>query len=615
VQPSPVAVARPGGSGESPGAAGPPSPARPGLEWLGLSLLIVPQLLLFASHVRTHVSPFYPINHDQLQVLEWAYRGALAVRANPSALLSALGAESMTQHAQFFKGPLLPLLAMASSSLFGIHRLSAALVNFAALAAGECAIYWYLRRRGGVPCGVLGVGLFLLASTHYYWVGGLDDLRRDYLGVLAMGVAFMTVAGYLVRGGRGIGAPALALVLVALSRSVSLVYWVLALGAACVLLALGTGLPPARAWVAARLGPCLRLLAVTSVIAGVQFALDLRRFWQYYAAFRLSGAASVRFREFGAVDRWQTLLYYPASLLEHSGTTLVTALVLAVALVPLGLLERGWRRPGAASDPTGPGGGRLGAHVLLFVLLAASSMAILTWYQPSPVPMGSLVVPLVVCVSLALRALSLKVAAGALMMVGGLALALGLGRFATEMLAPSYPPGRDGVNGATVRGLQAALYDHVDRTAGAGPDTPTASWLLVHDGLNKYVFDILAMERGAPPRDSVRHNQLPAVDAVPPEELVTAVAISDIVVGPLRMDGPPLNGFEYPGNASVRQLLGRLGDELSRDFDLVAAGPVVNPTAVAGLWVRRPGWRPTASPGPPPGPLPGWLEGRVRFEE
>jgi hypothetical protein len=217
-----------------------------GLEWLGLTLLIGLQLVLFTRYVGTYVAPIYPVNQDQLNILRWAYRGALVARAHHSELPSVLISPDSMAQAQLFKGALLPLLALASSSLLGIARLPALLVNFAALAAGECAIYWYLRRRGGAACGVLGVGLFLLARTHYYWAGGLDDLRRDYLGMVATGVAFMAVASYLARGGVGIAAPVLALILLALSRAVSLVYWALALGAACLLLALAGASAEAR---------------------------------------------------------------------------------------------------------------------------------------------------------------------------------------------------------------------------------------------------------------------------------------------------------------------------------------------------------------------------------
>ena len=190
---APPAAAVSGDPGPSPTSPEPVGTSggrgRAQLEWLGLALLVLLQLRLFTRYIRTYVSPFYPVNHDQLPVLEWAYRGARVARAHLLELPSVFVSPESLPHAQFFRGALLPLLAMASSSVLGVDRLSAALVNFAALAVGECAIYWYLRRRGGAPSGVLGMGLFLLAGTHYYWVGGLNDLRRDYLGVLAMGVS------------------------------------------------------------------------------------------------------------------------------------------------------------------------------------------------------------------------------------------------------------------------------------------------------------------------------------------------------------------------------------------------------------------------------------------
>ena len=50
------------------------------LEWLALGLLTAVELVLFRRYVDAYVAPFYPVNHDQLPVLEWAYRAAGVAR-------------------------------------------------------------------------------------------------------------------------------------------------------------------------------------------------------------------------------------------------------------------------------------------------------------------------------------------------------------------------------------------------------------------------------------------------------------------------------------------------------------------------------------------------------
>jgi hypothetical protein len=579
------------------------------LEWLGLGLLTAVELVLFRRYVDAYVAPFYPVNHDQLTVLEWAYRGAGVARAHPAELASWLSSSDSLRHLHVFKGALLPVSVLASAGLLGIGRAAAILVNFAVLAIGQAAVYRYLRRRFGVACGLLGIGLFLLAGTHYYWAGGLNDLRRDYLGVVAMGLSYMAVGTYLTRAGTGLTLPGLGLGLAALSRTVLLVYWLLTLGVLWSALAGRRALGPPSARLDAYTGRSARLLALVGALGCLAIAAEPGRFWRYYGGFRLSVDAVARFGEFGADTLLRQAVYYPASLIEHTRPMLVAACVLAVALVAIRVAEA-WARRRPAPERAAPPASApdLRAQLGLFGLLTLCTMGLLTWYQPSPLAIGCLVIPLVLVLGQATGALARPVAGIWMLLAGLIALGLGLGRFAGEMRGPTYPPHPSVANAATVGRIQTTLHERIRDAGPAG--APLVTWLLVHDGLNKYVFGILAMERGRPP-EIARHNQLPVNDDVPHAELLAAVRISDAVVVPVTLEPLPAGAFEYAGNASVRRSLDALDAELRAGHELVAAGPVVHPGGVAGLWIRKT----ESGPTPPTAEEAAWLRGYVKFSE
>jgi hypothetical protein len=585
------------------------------LEWLALGLLTAVELVLFRRYVDAYVAPFYPVNHDQLPVLEWAYRAAGVARANPAELASWLPSADSLRALQLFKGVVLPVSVLTAVGVLGIGRAAAILANFAALAVGQAAVYRYLRRRFGAGCGLLGIGLFLLAGTHYYWAGGLNDLRRDYLGVLGMGLSFMAVGTYLARRGTGLALPGLALGFAALSRTVLLVYWVVTLGAAWTLLTGRRALGRASPRIDGYASRCGRLLALTGALGCLSIAAEPARFWRYYVGFRLSGDAAERFREFGADTLLRQALYYPASLLEHARPVLVVAAAQGRGGVAVRLGEaRVWQRRAAAGEAASGGAPGLRGQSGLFGLLTACTIGILAWYQPSPLPIACLVIPLVLVLSQVTWVLARPVAGPWMVLAGVIALALGVGRFASEMRGPTYPPHPTLANATTVDRIQATLRERMRDAGLAGGESPAGgplvTWLLVHDGLNKHVFSVLALERGVSP-PGARHNQLPANDTVQLAELLAAVRISDAVVVPIGLDPLPAGAFEYAGNASVRRSLDALEAELRAGHELVESGPVVHPAGVAGLWIRKAG----PEPAPRPAEEPAWLRGYVKFSE
>src|SRR5688572_21802682 len=159
--------------------------------WLPWALIMFAlEFLLFRTFYATNYQPYYPRATDQTVYLKSEYMTYYSL--SDHGLLHTLK-NLETVQPQIFKGPIVPNLGVISMFLFGPNRLSAVLVNFLFLVIGQLSLLLYFKEKKDIYAGLIAAALFFLSITHYYWAGGLNDLRLDYAGMVAFGLAYIAL--------------------------------------------------------------------------------------------------------------------------------------------------------------------------------------------------------------------------------------------------------------------------------------------------------------------------------------------------------------------------------------------------------------------------------------
>ena len=138
-------------------------------------LVLATEALLYSGFEQREISWFPPDGWDQAVYLSQAYQIQEALGRNGlTALWSAL---TSPDHSG---GLLLPVEAGLLGSLLGGTRFPALMLNFMGFALAQVAMFSAVRYiTKSRAYGFVAIGLFLLESTTWNWVGGLFDFRFD----------------------------------------------------------------------------------------------------------------------------------------------------------------------------------------------------------------------------------------------------------------------------------------------------------------------------------------------------------------------------------------------------------------------------------------------------
>ena len=536
-------------------------------------LVIALEFLLFRTYFATNIAPYYPRHDDQPTTYADVYEAYFSIRDQGwiEAFRSDLGIKRLS-----FKSTVVPLLGLLAMYVAGPSRLALGIVNFAFFVLAQVVLWRFFDRRVGLPGALLAWGLFLSGSSHYFWAGGLDDLRFDHAGMVAFGVAFLALWSFLEAPGSRALWWCLAVFAFALAtRSITMVY----------LLCTQTLMVAALAVRGAMLRERDARLTLSSLLllgSLVEFAVFLvvrgRRFFGYYGGLLVTEEASIRDMEYGIRTLWDRWLYYPRSAISHFDTYLVVGAIVGICILA-GWVRRRLSRAGPTSIEMPFTRTRI--LLLLSVATACATFGIPTLYAPSPVVIGILTIPVLCFVMVfVVNGLAWLQRASALGAVALIVAVLGLGTYARAMTVPRWTTPQFRQDAAVINGLFRTLADIGELLEGRG----RVQWLLVHDGANNVTFNTYLYEHS--PDSSViklTHGRV-SLFAFSEKELQENLAAADMVIAPVEMGLSP--GFEYPFTKSLRALLPRLRDTLDREFLLKGEYPVYGGHTIIGLYVR-----------------------------
>jgi len=553
----------------------------------------------YQHYFKRYISPYYPVNDDQLETYQWAYNNSLTFRTGTleQAHDKAVALPNKHEVGLNMKGPVVPMLSLGATLLLGPQRFSVGLVNLLYLVVGQIVLFFALRRRSGIRPALLASGLFLLSGSHYYYAGAINDMRLDYAGMITMGITYLAVLQWLDSGKRkDLIVSAICLLLCATTRSILLVYWMGTALSALTIFVLAGLVDKSKAFQQFRNRTALLLVCV-SAVGALYVASNWRDFASYYINCKTGGEDAMRRRENHIENVMQMFMYYPNSFWEHFQTMLVFAFGAGVVTL-LGCLPRGARlllRAGpqqpqythSADGESIAGQGRSLAPanetnssaiaaspasaisrivtppvVLLFGVVAAVLVCV-TAYVPSPVVIGVLTMPLCISFALAIEQI-MKLSQRTLfpLAVAASIAIIGVCHFSNEFKYPVHIPHRDLRESTMVNHIFDVLMPRVNQYH----RRIEILWSLVHGGLNEKAFEIYSWEHFhkplAVPVDA-------AYVAAYPEFSWSAFARqltqADIVVAPIELAAPQGKQFEYEGMKSLRENLPKMLAALKAD--------------------------------------------------
>ena len=599
-------------------------------------VVILAQFLLFMFYTKTQIAPYYPTAMDQLSTYYTIYEAYYAI--HDQGLVTAWQTDLAIKPG-IFKGLTVPLLGLGLAFLFGPSRESIAITNFIFFVVGQFAVWWFLSRRSGVSSAILGWGLFLLGGTHYFWAGGLDDLRFDYAGMIIFGIAFLILlSGYTVPTAREFWIFLIAFTVAALTRSITIIYLLGTIG----LLFLWNGIH----WLRHRDVDASRQRLVFFLGLGIAVTLITCIFiwanWHsismYYINLKVTAEDAIRKDEGGASSLIGLLAYYPQTAVVHFANYLLillgfTALWLGAfgnnqpvhplswydvrrLLSPFSILLTGMILFSFIAGIAFA----ISLRLQVYLILASAAMVLglgwwrwrhtrlsITWrgirepfastvvvtnaavlafyiaatsYAPSPVVVGVLTIPLVVALTNGLRekwATLLSAQAWASVVVA--IAVLGLINYSTAMILPRRFNPAAQADAIVSNQMMADLA----RIIATRPQTKIY-WMFVHPAFTSLGLDIYLYEHNAPARVATLQQISAPIFAATEPVLEQNMARADIVIAFDII--PPKPGFEYPLHTSLRELEPAWRTYLDQHFERQGVFSLANAQGQVGLFVR-----------------------------
>ena len=508
----------------------------------GALLVFVFELFVFHAYFARHRAPYFPRHFDQLASYKVVYKGWELVHSQGfvTGMVKTAASSPAT-------GKAVPILATLSSLVFGKHRFAGILVNFAFFLAGQLMVFLFLQRRAGWPLALVGWGLFLAAGTHYYWQGGLDDLRHDYAAMVVFGGSVLALSLLVDKPSRR------SMLLLGLMAAVAVVtraiLSVYLLGTLMILLVLfgGARILDRENETAKRR---FHFIGLATGLSTLIFVLYIWSHWtklhNYYVVGHLVGPEKkIRAAEHGLFSIIDHLMFYPLSIYrDHLGPYVIMGLgILLLVFVGLVLWAFATRRPiHWTLRPI-----QTWLTILVCVSAVVSVVVILTVnIHKSPVVGGVTTIPLILLFSLIFTEAFQRVHAKRSLQVVGLIFAVaGLSLFTYQYQFPNISEG-ERRELEQVNTLLAGL-------SSLNPlDVPLkVAWLTIRQDLNRGTLWVYLAEHGESEPDRRFTNFEFGIYPRRQDEVMGVLEKLDVVVAPIEM--PPKKGFEFPFISSVRK--------------------------------------------------------------
>lgn len=454
--------------------------------WVVLLVVVLFQVFSFRRYYVDAIAPFPARNYDQCPLIETAYQQFDAMTEGYSLPWNGV---------TYQKSTIFPLLCLLLESLFGASRTTLICANLTFLVLGEVALVLFMSRRHGGVAALLGLGLYQLSGSLYFWAGGLDDLRFDFAGSITYGLAFMAIVKAYECPGRAASAwVAAACLLSIFTRSTTAVYLAGTLGLLFAWSGARAMLRPACPEARQRLRTSLVLLGACLACFGVYLLFRWCDFDAYYVNHLRSGENIVRWQMESVTTIWGQWQYYPLSFWTHFKVVLVASAALAALGVAAAWLQARLR----SQQPTWKATDAFGAPCLVMTAGMLSLFIVLSGYSPSPVVVCVLSLALVfTCTDITASLLSRMSPPAFRRSVAVVSLAFGCAWFWWQWTHPYQP-------WAVLAGRESnRLFEDVRRElspANAKEPSPfqqhRIAWLLHDSAANPSNFNIFLREHG-----------------------------------------------------------------------------------------------------------------------
>jgi hypothetical protein len=298
----------------------------------------VAQWVLFAQCVEREIAWFYPSGYDQAVYLTKTYELSAAIQRDGAWTAIANHLQAPTAN-----GVLMPLQAALFQLCAGPSRLAALAVNFFYFALFQASLVSLLRwMTRSWTVAYLGLGVCWMTSAFYWSSGGMLDFRIDCVAMCLFGTFLCAVVrSRILASRRWSVAAGLVGGLLVCFRFLTVVYLGGVLGALAFFVLIRWWLRRAQPDVRAEcrrqaIGGALLALTIAATVGPLLWAHRLDLYNYYVVGHLLNAEKEVRAREFGVVDAWTNLTYYPSNILDvQLGRTFVrmAGVILAVSLV------------------------------------------------------------------------------------------------------------------------------------------------------------------------------------------------------------------------------------------------------------------------------------------
>lgn len=145
------------------------------LIWGIITTLIFFEIIFFRQHVKLYVAPYYTINHDGADILRKTYL-SFEMFKTQMPLLSIIKFSILPQSFIFVFHSALAFLIM------GANRLSALTINLGYFLILQIYGFYVIKTLTKSSCyGLIFIGLILSVGAPYFWAGGINDFRIDFI--------------------------------------------------------------------------------------------------------------------------------------------------------------------------------------------------------------------------------------------------------------------------------------------------------------------------------------------------------------------------------------------------------------------------------------------------
>lgn len=338
-----------------------------------LALFFLFQYLLFRQYIHREILPIYPTAHDQVNYLNQSFQIYKT--------LQVLDLQQMLKIVStFHTGIFLQLITAIFYLFFGPSREIALTVNFLFLIFAELNIFRFTKIIFGRTLHFLYLSaFFILPNSIYYIIGGIVDFRLDFASVcINLALLLELTIYFLNRKKYSFSYFLILLVLLFYTRENQIFVYTISFLFIFLFLFL------AKKFVQIR--ELLFCLLIAFILVSPYTVSNIKNLYNYYYVGQISSEPEYRKAESNTQNSFDSLLYYPKSIVQHHLTInrfyfLIINIITLITLIILGKKNnKNIFIPAIAS-----------------LIVSVTFLSIYTWYaQKSPVVGINILTPITV---------------------------------------------------------------------------------------------------------------------------------------------------------------------------------------------------------------------------